>query len=219
MNALLTHYITAEKGDYQQLADLIVPERDAYCARHGFKHIVQQGAYRAPDLYYAIQRLILLRDLFISPDAPELVWVLNIQSILTNHTIPFSTYTDPYPDHDFFVARDSHATNMGSFIVRRTQWAIDWLTAIINDAPQIQHDWHEQIVVIMKENDLRYAPKIKHLPQSTINAYDYVRYPPWNKDTPGNWKPGDLVLSLPGTNLQQRIAAAQDPKIRDAIIR
>jgi hypothetical protein len=146
----------------------------------------------------------------------DFVWVLNIQSIITNFTQRIEEYLDD--THDFYVTKDCHDINMGSFIVRKSEWTKKWLEFLLEESPKINHCWHEQQVVIQYHKDARFSDKIKILPQETINAYDYRQYD-WPDSTPGQWQPGSLVLSLPGMNLPQRMVLAKSSFIQSAVKR
>ena len=213
---LLTHYVPTPKEDYTELADLIVPARESYCARHGYKHLVQRGMYGGFS-YYAYGRLKLLRDYLDSPDATQFVWVLNVQSVLTNHTKQVTDVLDD--EHDAYLTKDCHGLNLGSFVVRNTPWTKSWLDFIISLEPNYRfHPWHEQKAFMdfwLHEN---WTWMIHLLPQRALNSYQYQRYKPWPPHTPGNWRLGDLVLSLPGLNLQQRLEIVRSKEIQDSII-
>ena len=66
--ALLTFY----SDFYQKVADLTIPNKDEYCAKNGYQHIVKVGPHsKTPGLYYAIDRLIYLHDILFDPDNTE----------------------------------------------------------------------------------------------------------------------------------------------------
>lgn len=213
---LLSHYITGDKGDFEPLAAMTLPIRDRYCAKWGAKHIVHQGAYHDPGLYYAIQRLHLLLDLMKKPDATMWWWVLNIQAVITNHTKNVLDYTDDV--HDFFLTRDVNGLNAGSFLVKNTPAGREWIEFVANEAPH-HPEWQqwEQNVMKKHENDPRFKDHIKVVDHPAFNDYLYPEYK-WPDTTPGNWFPGHFVLSLPGMNLQQKLAIVSSKEIRDAII-
>lgn len=202
--ALLTHYVPTAKDDYTQLAALTVPNRDEWCARHGYRHIVQCGTYKMQGAYYAFDRLALLRDLLDKPDAPDIIWVLNVQALITNLTRPLDFLDD---EHDCWLTKDCHGINLGSFIVRNTAWTKRWLDFIIAHEPAYRAaDWKEQKVVQDWWMHEDWTWMIHLLPQRACNSFLYSPlYPPWPATTPGQWRKGDLCLNLPGTSLQQRL--------------
>ncbi len=216
--ALLTHYVPTSKDDYSQLAALTVPNRDEWCSRHGYQHIVQRGPYKDAAMYYAFDRLVLLRELLDKPDAPDFVWVLNVQAVITNLTRQLEDFLDG--EHSFWVTKDCHGINLGSFIARNTDWTKRWLDFIIAHEPAYRAaDWKEQKVVQDWWMHEDWTWKIHLLPQRAINSYLYQLYPPWPPETPGNWRPGDLALNLPGTTLQQRLDIVRQVLQSDMIVR
>jgi hypothetical protein len=111
-------------SNYSALADLIIANRDEYCARHGYKHLVKVGPHWKADAYYAFQRLAYIRELLDTESAPDFVWGLNVQSVLTNMTKPVTDYIAD-PTKHFWATPDRNVSlNMGSFIVRNSDWAL-----------------------------------------------------------------------------------------------
>lgn len=205
--ALLTYW-TNDRERYDDVAAINVPARDTYCARHGYTHVTHCGPYHDATLYYAVARIFKVYDmLFNDPNPPDYVWVLNVQAVITNQTIAVDTYlTD---DADFWITRDCHVINAGSLIVRRSEWSRQWLQMIMKEAPVVNHCWHENFTILTRAPESPWKERINVLPQDTINSYSYSQprrlYPPWGVGQPGDWKPGHLVLSLPGLNINQRL--------------
>jgi hypothetical protein len=203
---LLTHYLPTERENYQLIADMTLPGREAYCARFGYQHLVHSGSYHDSSLYWAIQRLHLLYDyLYAGPNDVDAVWVLNPQSLITSYRKAVTDYLDPYPDRDFFVTKDINGVNMASFIVRKTDWTKRYLECLMELAPRIGHCWHEQQAVIETHEKPQWACKIKLLDHPSINSYLYSRLYSRPATTPGQWEKGHLILSLPGTSFADRL--------------
>lgn len=222
---LLTFYSPAWQG----IADLTIPNRDAYCARHGYSHEIKVGPY-SPDtsLYYAFDRLVYLRDLLfgapgdplrrapVSPlPVPDLVWVLNLQSVITNLSKRLDgLLTGLGQGSQFWCTPDRNvAINMGSFVVMRTPWARQWLDHLISLEPQYRTDcWAENRAVLDTWERPEWKPHICRLDQRALNGYPYAQLWPhhdWGTSA-GQWHPGDLVLSFPGTSYEQRLGLVRD---------
>lgn len=215
--ALVTQHV-ADKGDYSQLAALTLPNRDEWCQRHGYEHIVQQGFYKNPAVYYAFDRLMLVRDLLDRADAPDIFWVLNVSSLITNISKPLVDVLDD--EHDFWIAKDVHGLNAGSFVVRRSDFCRRWLDFLISMEPRYRNDcWFEQRGMMDWWQHENWTWKIHLVPQRAIQSYDYSLYRPWPPETPGNWRRGDLCLGLPGLDLNQRLAIAREWLPSDRIVR
>ncbi len=217
---LITHYVPTESENYQELADLNIVNRDEYCNRHGYIHHVHKGSYGDPTLYYAYQRLKLVRDLMDKPDATKLFWVLNVSSIITNMLVPLEDFVNPVWQYDFLISKDVHGINAGSMIFSNTEWSRKWLDFLISLEPKYRNDdWHEQRAIMHWWMHEDWTHKIMLLQQNDINSYEYRFYPPWNEETPGQWGYGDLVLALPGIDLPRRLAITKSEQIKRYIKR
>lgn len=201
--ALLTHYLPTERENYQNLANLTLPNRQAYCDKHGYEHWIQCGPYKYPDWYYAYDRLVNLREKLDQRPDVDFVFVLNIQSIISNFNIKIESLIDE--NHDFWVSKDINFINCGAMIFRNCQWTKEWLDFIISKEPVYKNAvWHEQKCIIDNWSQPKWVHRINLVPQYFFNSYDYTLYN-WSDRTNGMWKKGHFVLSLPGLNLQQRI--------------
>lgn len=215
---LLTQYVPTPQEDYTQLADLTIPNRDEWCNRHVYQHIVQRGHFADPGSYYAFDRLKLLRHLLDQPGAADVFWVYNVQGVITNLTRRLEPVIDD--EHDFWITKDCHGINAGSFLVRNTPWSRQWLDFVIGSEAHYRNDsWKEQRCIQHWWQHEHWTWMIHLLPQRAINSYDYGLYHPWPPHTPGNWIKGDLCLSLPGLNLQQRLKLVTEILAGDKMIR
>lgn len=203
--ALLTFY----SPHYQKVADLTSPGKDEYCAKNNYIHIKKIGPHRRPDLYYAIDRLFYLYDiLFDTPESdyliPDVIWVLNVQSVITNYNKKIEDLLDD--EHDFYISPDVGGLNAGSFIVKKSEWSQKWIDVICALAPNVNHCHWEQTAMQHLHIREEFRPKIKILKQTDLNSYDYNLYRPnWNENTLGHWHSGDLAISLPGLTIDRRM--------------
>lgn len=201
--SLLTFYM----DNYVELTRLVIPNRDEYCARHGYTHVVKTGPYKDAGLYYAVQRLWFLLDEMEKPGASEYWWVMNAQSVITNMTKDVMIVTDP--NHHFWIARDINGLNAGVFVVKNSERGRAWIRFVAEKAPHINHCWHEQRVMQENETNIAWADVVSVIHPSLCNSYRYSLYN-WPDTTPGDWRPGDLVLSFPGTSLSERLSLVPD---------
>lgn len=200
--SILTYYLP----NYARLAALTLPNREEYCARHGYSHVVQTQAFRDPGQYYAIDRLWWLLDLMGRPGASDLYWVFNVSSVITNMGRPVTDYLDS--DHSLYITRDVNGLNAGSMVIRNDEMGRELVRFVAEAAAHVNHCWFEQKVLQDNELHPRFGPRIKVLPHPSIQSYDYLEYK-WPDTTPGHWHEGDLVLALPGLNLDQRVDRIQ----------
>lgn len=218
---LVTQYHSEEGNDYQQLADITIANREEYCKRQNYKHIIQKGTYGTdPKMYYAYQRLKLCRDLMDKPDATELFWLLNISSVITNMEVPLHrVLLSEHIPYDFWVTKDVHGINGASLVFRNTKFSRDFIDFLLSLEPNYRDDpWHEQRAIMHNWLDEKWTYKISLLPQSAINSYFYQLYPPWTIDIPGQWRYGDLVVSFPGTEFKQRLSLVKQVTETEGVI-
>jgi len=212
-----------DKGNYQEVADISLDNRKKYCDKQGYKHHIHCGPYQnLGNLYYAIQRIHILYDLMFPDGEPtedknKLFWVLNISSMVMNHTKRLEDFVINDPEKDFFIHKDVNGLNAGSFIIRRTEWARQWLSLIKREAPTINHCWYEQRVMQIHADEPVWKKNIKIMDHPGINDYfyDLYKFPP---TTPGDYKPGNFCLSLPGTSLDERIQLLKSDRVLTNII-
>jgi hypothetical protein len=210
MPALLTYTLP----NYTDLRNLVLPNREAYIEKNNFCHIDMVGPYTNRDWYYAFDRLKFIYDIFFDgyysesafeyPE-PDVIWCLNAQSVITNLNKKFTDYL--VDDKDFYITKDCHVVNAGSFIIRKSDWSKKWLEFILSEEPKYHNDcWQENRVMIHNYEKPEWAEKIAVIPQNTINSYFYSYYAPnWGPETPGDWREGDLCISLPGTSVEKRM--------------
>ncbi len=214
---VLTHY----SPHYAPVAEITLPGRDAYCTKHGYEHRVLCGHFHDKDLYYAIDRLYLLLDMMredtLFGDASNhFYWVVNIPTIITNHTIKLESFVDD--THDFFIHRDVNALNMGSFIIRNSEWGRRWVQFIIDDTKTHNDPWYENRSVINHAETDAWKDKVKVVPHPGFNLYSYDRGYSMSPDTDGQWKPGHFVLALPGMDIGKRLSFLRAEWLQSAII-
>lgn len=208
---LLTHYF----ANYQSLANIVLPNRQDYCVKHGYNSYVHCGDYYDSSWHSGIQRLKILGDYLFSSNV-DFIWCLDIDAIIMNMTKPVTDYLDD--NHDFFICRDCNGLNAGSFIIRKSEWSRNWLNFLIEKALTINHYWYENRVIHLYEKDPMFVDKIKDLPHPSINSYLYDIYQTYPMNVPGNYQTGDFVIHLPGKTLQERLDIFRSPRIQENII-
>lgn len=212
MIGLLSFYTES----YEELAKLTLPIKQRYCDKNNYQHIVVGNGYGDKSRYYSWQRIEYTLDYFKSHPECEALFTLNIQNLIMNHNRRIEEFMDD--KHDFFVTFDINGLNAGSYIIKNTPWGNKWMQFILDSRPQYDsHCWHEQFGISCNWEKPEWKPKIKILEHPSINSYDYTLY---NKpeSTLGHFRPGDFVLSLPGTSLVERLVMTQSDKIKSQII-
>ncbi len=210
---ILTHYLP----NYSDVFDLVAPNREAYCARHGYKHLVHCGSYHNESWYYGFQRLKLLRDALGQPGATEWYWVFNVSGLITNLTKPVLDLVDD--EHDCLLCKDVHGINFGSALFRNSQFSRQWLDFLVSLEPQCRaHAWKDQFAVQQTWLHEDWTHKIHLLAQRQLQSFEYRLYAPWNETTSGNWRRGDLAVQWPGRTKEQRIEHIREFLDSDRIV-
>jgi hypothetical protein len=177
---------------WQPLADIVLPRVKRYCAKHDY--IIEIWCMEVGGVcgFDKMQVLSHCMD-------DDFIWVLDLDTLITNPAIPFHSFTDN--EHDIFITNDVHGINAGSWIVRNTDASCKFIRTVIEnfDAPEEQ--------TVMK----RYLDmvKVKYLPHPSINSYKYELYEGDEykgiTHEGGQWQPGDLLFHMPGLSLEKRI--------------
>lgn len=181
---------------WELLADIVLPEVRKYCKKYSFLKCFLESK---EDKDWAFNKMAYLSPLLGEFDA-DLIWVLDLDALITNPAIPFTDFTDD--EHDIFITKDINGINAGSWIMRNTEASRNFLKTIVNNF----NEPHEQILM----NRYLHMVKVKYLPHPSINSYRYELYKDLLGEVnvahdQGQWQPGDLLLHLPGLSLEKRI--------------
>jgi len=211
--ALLTFY----SPHYQKIADLVIPNRDAYCLKHRYFHIVKVGPYTQKNNYYAFDRIeYVYDDLMVPNNDFDAIWVLNVHAMIMNFNFKIEDFIDD--THSFFIAKNHAGMNAGSYIVKNDEGGKKYLEFILSkEAIHKNHEWYEQKIMMDNEDNPKVKDLVKILPQPSINGHKYSY---WNMPdtTLGNWKKGDFVLHMPGTTREFREEFFASKEVLDQII-
>ena len=201
MNAVYIYYTPS----WQPLVDIVLPVLKDYCRKHKFVLINHDHEGNNED--WAFHKMNKLLKFVEWTQQTELnIWVLDVDTLITNPNISFKWFIDY--EHDIFITRDINGINAGSWIMRNTEASKQFLQAIVDNFDEP----HEQILM----NKFLHMVNVKYLPHPSINSYRYELY----KDVvdnalsmthdQGQWEPGDLLLHLPGLTLEKRIEVLQE---------
>jgi hypothetical protein len=183
------------------MADIVLPNLQAYCKRHGYEY--RFVCFPEPcESDFGFRKLTGILDLF--NEGFDVVVSFDLDLLITNHNYKIEQFlTD---EHDFFICKDYNGINAGSFIVRNSGWLVgflDWLLRC-RGIDKI-HCEQDAIAYYMRlfPND----EKIKILPHPSINSYLYENYPdiPQQTHERGQWQPTDFILHLPGLGMETRL--------------
>lgn len=194
--AIITHF----GGEYEALADIVVPILERYCKKHHYSLFVNKvgnGKYdfvRTKDA----RRLLDIYDLVFAPE---------IDLMITNLTIPIGAFIDD--KHSFFICKDVNGINGGSFIVKNTNYGKMFLDNTNNPIYGFKTEQNYWEVNAEDHPDvcILYHPSINSIPYKHYHNYGYIKYEgqlePAHEE--GNWKPGDFIVHTPGLEFNKRV--------------
>jgi hypothetical protein len=209
--ALLTLYF----DNYQPLADLVLPNWKQYCDRHGYELIAYRGEYM-PGYPIGFQKVCYAYDQMFSDRGDiDVLLVLDLDLIITNHTVPVSAFLDE--NHDYFVTADVNGLNNGVFIIKKTQGAKEVLEYIVENK---HHHRNEQDTLKFHLDEPVLQGRLKIVQHPSFNSYWYDLYPEQGDLTGqlGNWRPGHFILHLPGMDLNRRLQLLQSERARNIVV-
>lgn len=208
---------TCYSDDCQPLADVVLPNFQEYAHKQGYRLIVRKGCYQGNegDPYYPYNKILFLREYLLNHTV-KFVWVLDLDLLLTD--MRRDVAAEISLKHNLLIARDINGINAGSFLLRNSKWAIEWLDAILALRGSSSSEQH----AIQKMNEIpKWSKRTRILSHPSINSIYYRAYPdhPIPKHEEGNWQPGDFVLHLPGKTMQDRIEILSSNEIQNNILR
>ena len=173
------------------LRELTFPNKRAYCDRHGYAFIGETATLDAsrPPSWSKVP--LLLRHL---PDFDWLMWS-DADAVFTNLDRRLDDLIAT--DADLVIAKDLIGINAGSFLIRNTLAAAGFLRRVWDQRQFINHCWWEQAAMMHLINGGTAGISVQYPAKAAINSY------------PEDWRPGDLVLHVPGRNGKLELLCAK----------
>jgi hypothetical protein len=201
---------------HRDLADLTWTNKQAYAAKHGYLSFAKTDNFSTEQIHFDKFRHIL--DIMDKHKSVDWIWWLDNDAMITNFDIKVESLIDT--DYHIIMPTDIAALNTGSFIVRNSIQARNWLEFLLSKKTEYKNDtkWFEQQAVI------DFYPKFQNLfkiiPQKQLNSYDYKMYGVDATDLlgySGQWTPDDFVIHWPGlqNNLRIKLAIQYQQTIKD----
>jgi hypothetical protein len=200
---------TIYTSDWQPIADIVLRNFWEYADRHGYKLVVRRYAPPYPNIGF--QKLVEILDLFENNKC-DIVWQLDLDSIITNHQIPVERYINDV--HEVFITSGVNGINAGSFLIKNSQWSKGFIEYLLKQQGREGiHCEQDAIADYMKEYNKN---PIKIVPHPSFNSFDYSLYPEHQEvrlETEGHWHEGNLLLHLPGIGMDKRQEILKNQKI------
>lgn len=179
-----------------------------YAEKHGYYAIEKQGHYSKDQIHF--DKFVHILNVMESHPDVDWVWWLDNDAMITN----FDIKVEDIVDNNFHIVMptDIAALNTGSFIVRNSPQAREWLEFLLSKKTEYKNDnkWFEQQAVI--DFYPKFQDLFKIVPQQWLNSYDYKLYNVEGIDLlghDGQWYPNDFVIHWPGLPNDTRVKLAQ----------
>ena len=194
---------------HQDLADLTwYNNKVKYAEKHGYLAIPKTNNFSPEQVHF--DKFVHILDVMKTHPDVDWVWWLDNDAMITNFDIKVEDLVDT--DYHVIMPTDIAALNTGSFIVRNSAQAREWLEFLLSKKKEYKDDkkWFEQQAVI--DFYPKFQELFKIIPQQWLNSYDYKMYNVEGTDLlgqDGQWYPGDFVIHWPGLPNESRIQLAK----------
>lgn len=179
-----------------------------YAEKYGYLALPKTDNFSPEQVHF--DKFVHILDVMEQNPNVDWVWWLDNDAMITNFDIKVEDLVDT--DYHVIMPTDIAALNTGSFIVRNSPQAKEWLTYLLNKKAEYKNDkkWFEQQAVI--DFYPKFQELFKIIPQQWLNSYDYRMYNVEGIDLlgqDGQWYPGDFVIHWPGLPNETRVQLAQ----------
>lgn len=190
---------------YKEIADISLPNSVEYCDRHSYE--LYAIKLEENEGFHYKKHEAFKREF---NSGWELIFYKDIDSVITNMTIPIESFIDH--NHDLFVTKDFGGINGGSLIIKNTTGG-RWVNNLI--LSQREKYNNEQEVMDAFIDDPEFSQYVKILPHPSINSYLYEAYPEFSNVTTeqGQWCEGQFLLHTPALELSKRAEILKSAKI------
>jgi len=158
-------------------------------------------------------KFVHILDIMDKNPQVDWVWWIDNDAMITNFDIKLEGLVDS--EFHVIMPVDIAALNTGSFIVRNSEQAKEWLRFLLSKKGEYRNDkkWFEQQAVI--DFYPKFQDIFKIIPQNVLNSYDYRIYNVDSTDLlghSGQWQQGDFVIHWPGLQNELRVKLAEQYK-------
>jgi len=194
---------------HKDLADLTwYNNKVKYAEKHGYLALSKTDNFSPEQVHF--DKFVHILDVMEKNTSVDWVWWLDNDAMITNFDIKVEDLVDN--DYHVIMPTDIAALNTGSFIVRNSAQAREWLNFLLSKKLEYKNDkkWFEQQAVI--DFYPKFQDLFKIIPQQWLNSYDYRMYNVEGIDLlgqDGQWYPGDFVIHWPGLPNETRVQLAQ----------
>lgn len=193
---------------HQVLADLTVPNLREYNKRHGYATWIiniknDNWEYKKHEAFDYMFKYLADGDI---------IWYKDVDSIITNMTIPITNFIDDY--YSFYLTKDFTELNGGSVIIKNTPAGRKFNEIILEQKDAFENEQNVYNSFPFLTMGIEFMKPLKH---PSINSYKYELYPECKdyvgREDLGDWKDGNFVLHVPALSLEKRLEVLSQAKI------
>lgn len=188
---------------YKDVAELTMPSKIEYCNTHGYDF-----AYKDNDFDFSRkvnwERVPMFID-FIKKGGYDWLWFLGTDCMIMNHTIRLENIIDN--NYDMILASSNHdkiEVNTDSWLVKCSDWSLNFLEKINKNISLYHHPWCEQQAVIDELHNPDVMKHFKIVSTRYFNSYYHAWFPDFN------FQFGDFVIQAAGHNNDYRVKLFQE---------
>ncbi len=188
--------------DYEELADIIIPNLQKYCLRHGY-HL---DILKTENGHYHFVKTKQARDLL---EKYDIVVAIELDVMITNHSIKIEDWLDE--QNSMYITTDVNDANTGVIIIRNT----DLGKGLLDMVNKYENTFGDEQMVFENKR----IKGVKYCEQPCFNSVPYEYYAPsygyigykegevreMPTESMGAWKPTHFCAHLPGMTLERRI--------------
>lgn len=194
---------------YNDVAAVTLPNLYEYCKRHSYiPHVIHLDG---DENNYHYKKHEYFQDL-MKDKSIEAIWYRDIDCIVTNFKIKVTSFLNN--DGVFYITRDVHELNGGSFILKNNDLGIKFNEEILSSREEYPNEQNAYNAFI---NSLYFLyGRMVVLKHPSINSYDYSlykEYPNVRSMEEGNWHLGNFLLHVPALPIEQRIEILKNATI------
>eukprot|EP00927_Polykrikos_kofoidii_P056776 TRINITY_DN50859_c0_g1_i1.p1 TRINITY_DN50859_c0_g1~~TRINITY_DN50859_c0_g1_i1.p1 ORF type:complete len:489 (-),score=48.01 TRINITY_DN50859_c0_g1_i1:42-1478(-) len=207
---------TSKTGAVTTLPELSVPNHRAFSAKHGYHYVVHTDLPLPEGVEAHYSKMVVVHDRFAGVDPPDWIFFIDCDAFFTNFDTSVEEILRAYDNihaaqaAHFFVAEDPGGINTGVFIVRNSQWSIDFLKRVTASTFTVAWDQSMFFWEIVRgalevddqkmSADFAYPSEVRLVHQAHLNAF----VPPASRDWMAHeWQPGDFVRHFAGCPWQE----------------
>ncbi len=185
-------------------ANLSIQNHKQYAKKHGYAFELS-GVQ--PEVTISRRRphwakIFLLRDIINRDglDDTKWIWWIDLDTLIMNDTIAVADLID---DHfDFIVSPDCNDMNTGSFLLKHSQWSLDFLQRAIQIGPQKSYPGEQGAIIraYLMHSEIREKTKIIDPRVFNSRVHDPCAK---LKHFEAQFSPGDFVVHFAGLTMQK----------------